>query len=354
MKHRFIHRIVLLINVLFAFALLLANLAPYLDPQNFWPVAFAGLAYPPLLLLNLLFMLYWFIIKRGYWWLSLTIVLLGWYQIMNFVALGDEVKGKDLRVMTFNARGMDAYNTKGRLATRDSIISMIREADPDILCLQEFCYTDTGDFQNVDAIKKLGLVHFFFYKNVRHHNHIWGMAIFSNKKLVNTGVIEFEGTRKNGCMYADVEVNKKKLRIYNIHLQSVGFEKGDYDYLDNIQDSDFTPLRKILSKIKNAFAKRSQQAKLVAEHIARSPIPVVLAGDLNDSPHSFTYSILRDGRKDGFLEAGIGISGTHVGPYPFLRIDYVLHDDELRAGKVQTIRRKFSDHYPVVCDLTFK
>jgi hypothetical protein len=49
----FIDKVFLWINYLLCLALLFSYLAQYIDPRKFWPFAFFGLAYPPLLLANL-------------------------------------------------------------------------------------------------------------------------------------------------------------------------------------------------------------------------------------------------------------------------------------------------------------
>ena len=60
-KFRFFSKIVLIVNVIAALLLLISYLAPFIDPNTFWPVAFFGLAYPVFLLLNIVFILYWLI-----------------------------------------------------------------------------------------------------------------------------------------------------------------------------------------------------------------------------------------------------------------------------------------------------
>ena len=67
-----------------------------------------------------------------------------------------------------------------------------------------------------------------------------------------------------------------------------------------------------------------------------SPYPVVLAGDLNDSPMSYTCGHLRKGRvRDTFGVGDIGLGATHIGTVPGLRIDGILADTTLTVH-VQT------------------
>src|SRR4051812_17008906 len=84
-KLSFIDRIFLWINYLLCLALLLGYLAPYVDPRKFWPIAFFGLAYPPLLVTNLFMMAYWLIRRSWFIGLSVITILIGWNVLMNNV-----------------------------------------------------------------------------------------------------------------------------------------------------------------------------------------------------------------------------------------------------------------------------
>jgi endonuclease/exonuclease/phosphatase family metal-dependent hydrolase len=112
------------------------------------------------------------------------------------------------------------------------------------------------------------------------------------------------------------------------------------------------PLRTILSKMKHAAAQRSSQAIQLSDSLKKSEHPVILCGDFNDSPSSFTYCKLSAGLNDAFLEAGWGISPTYAA-FPLLfRIDYILADSTFRFQKFKTIREPLTDHYPVVATFT--
>ena len=51
--------------------------------------------------------------------------------------------------------------------------------------------------------------------------------------------------------------------------------------------------------------------------------------------------------KDAFVECGNGIGTTYLfDSYP-MRIDYILVSKELDVVKFETVKKSFSDHYPV-------
>jgi len=52
------------VNVLFALSLLMSYLAVHISPEKFYPPAFFGLAYPYILLINILFIIAWAVLLR--------------------------------------------------------------------------------------------------------------------------------------------------------------------------------------------------------------------------------------------------------------------------------------------------
>ena len=72
--------------------------------------------------------------------------------------------------------------------------------------------------------------------------------------------------------------------------------------------------------------------------------PVIILGDFNDTPQSYTYQQLLKGRRDAFIEQGSGWGATYQKPLPFLRIDYILHDEELICTHYQSSSSIKSDH----------
>ena len=81
-KTGFLQKLLLGINFLAIIALLMAYLSCYVSPANLWFPAFAGLAYPYLLLINIVFVVFWLFIRLKFTLFSLIAILLGYNQIM--------------------------------------------------------------------------------------------------------------------------------------------------------------------------------------------------------------------------------------------------------------------------------
>jgi endonuclease/exonuclease/phosphatase family metal-dependent hydrolase len=78
-----------------------------------------------------------------------------------------------------------------------------------------------------------------------------------------------------------------------------------------------------------------------------SPYPIMLCGDFNDVPASYTYQSLSKGFTDSFKQFYIGMGGTFPRFFPALRIDYILFQEPLQCTHFALFRNNLSDHYPV-------
>ncbi|MBP7497961.1 MAG: endonuclease/exonuclease/phosphatase family protein, partial [Bacteroidales bacterium] len=108
--------------------------------------------------------------------------------------------------------------------------------------------------------------------------------------------------------------------------------------------------RNIISRLKRAYIKRAAQVDIVNKHIAKCTYPVIVCGDFNDTPLSYSYkSIIKSKKlKDSYIEAGNGFSQTYAGTaFPSFRIDYILHSSVFKTLNYSRDKIYFSDHYPV-------
>ena len=361
-KTSWFNRIVMGMNWFVISGLLLSCFAPYVSPAVFWPLAFFGLVQPVFVLLNLVFLLGWMIRRKRQVFYSLAVLLLSIpadRKEFHINFSGPSKAGNPIVVMSYNVKLFDLYNWTGNKQTRNKMFTMLKENQSGILCLQEFFNQDSGSFRNLDSLKKLlqlPNVH-TEYTITLHNNDHWGVATFSKYPIVNSGKIVFNNRNNNICIYTDMLINNDTVRVYNMHLQSISFGYADYKFLDKMAsgeeaDSEVESSKNILRRMKRASVKRARQAESIAEHIASCPYPVIVCGDFNDTPVSYSYHVISDGLEDAFLEKGSGFGKSFANPLPFPRIDYILHSPGFHALDFRIIREEqLSDHYPVVSKL---
>jgi len=137
-------------------------------------------------------------------------------------------------------------------------------------------------------------------------------------------------------------------------LQSLKFTKANLSYLDNASlnsDSNITESKSIISKIKTGFIKRSVQANFIKDEINHSPYPVIVCGDFNDVPNSYSYETIGEGLQNAFVQKGVGIARTFSTISPTLRIDNIFADKDFTITQFTRVKKLLSDHFPIIVDL---
>jgi endonuclease/exonuclease/phosphatase family metal-dependent hydrolase len=349
-------------------ALLLSYLSVRVDPADFWPLALFGIAYPYILLANVLCILWWSIFRRKRMLPSLITILIGWNHVGEFVQFKARLEQPaNLRtpftLMSWNVRLFDLYNWTHNQQTRDEMMELIRVEDPDILCMQEFLNVGPG---NPLMVKDSLLTSYRFtacadaYTVHARGDHYIGIAIFSTWPILDQGTIHFPDELNNLCLWADIAVGRDTVRVYTAHLASLRFGDQDYNFIRNLEqgggrDSISTAGSRILGRIRNGFIRRSGEVAKLVEHIRKSPWPVVYCGDLNDTPMSYSYHLLRKaGLEDAFVESGQGIGDTYIGDLPSFRIDHILHGGPFAAWGFRTLPDELSDHRAIITHLGLK
>ncbi|WP_207424245.1 endonuclease/exonuclease/phosphatase family protein [Desertivirga brevis] len=356
---------VFVLNTIAAVTLLLSYLAAFINPQTFWPFAFFGLAYPFLLLINVAFVVYWLFRKAKFALLSLAVILLGWKFVTGNIGFrgstGIQVPKSSqnfIRVLTWNAHYFKKFDSENDKVIKDQMLDVIRNEQPDVLCIQEFYSRKKGEFNIRKSVLDILNTEHYYLENIMANDYEGiGLAIFSKYKIRNKGQIVFPNTDAgNQVIYSDFKVGNKSFRIYCVHLQSIKFQPEDYDYLKEVKQANANAesSKRIGSRLKNAFLKRAEQAKILRKHALDSGLPYLIAGDFNDTPASYTVNTLCKGIKNSFREKGSGFGVTYNGDFPNFQIDYILASNDFDVKNYCIIQKKLSDHYPIRSDVELK
>jgi endonuclease/exonuclease/phosphatase family metal-dependent hydrolase len=352
---RFIFRLFSLVVISFY---LLSYLSAHFTPSVFMFFSVLGLFFWTLLILFLIAALVMAFRKEWKWLIAFGICLVfslpDLFSFFNFHSSSSSSSSAlGMTVMTHNTHLMGYYDGENSKRNRDAILKEIQQVKPNILCLQE-CYWNTngGDFLSEQARNEI-LPGYAVHERTTHvlsDGGRFGLVIFSNYPVVNRGQVPFENEVNNFCIYVDVLVGSDTVRIYNAHLQSFRLKKKSLELFDeNIDMNEIQNESKpLFIQLYRSSLKRSQQVNVLAAHIESCKFKVILTGDFNDTPISYTYNRLTRSLADSFQDAGNGIGSTYRGPLLGLRIDYVLHSEGIQAIEYKTSEAGFSDHHPVI------
>ena len=100
---------------------------------------------------------------------------------------------------------------------------------------------------------------------------------------------------------------------------------------------------------------RDKQVAEVESYVVGSKYPVIICGDFNETPFSYTYGKLSLNFRNAFEEAGQGLGFT-LNRHPYcVRIDQQFFSADWQVQSCKTIPTiDFSDHFPVMAQYILK
>jgi endonuclease/exonuclease/phosphatase family metal-dependent hydrolase len=268
---------------------------------------------------------------------------------------------RSLRLLSANVRIFNVYAHLRRAdpAAPAKAMAWLATSPADVLCLQEFyqepagTHSADGDLFRVG--EKLGPAsgrQVFVSKSLTNPQGAqFGLAIFSRLPIVGRGEIAFGRLSQNHAMWVDVAGpgTRDTVRIFNAHLQSMSLDEGDLVAAGSSKAGLRRKGRGLLGRFVRGAAARAWQADTLVARIARSPYPVLLAGDCNDLPYSYSYNRLAGPLQNAWATVGFGPGNTYHGRLPpLLRIDQQFAGPQWRvlSCRVHT-EIPYSDHFPV-------
>lgn len=346
--------ILFFLNVLAVIALIISYTSIYIPPDQIWIPSLFGLAYPFILALNILFIVFWLLFKPRLIFLSLLIILLGWGFLTKYIQLrGKTLDRGDIKILSYNVKHFDGNGKSNQKENADKIKDFLLKQDADIICLQEVRLRRNSIFNLPETVHEFQNIHHYQYAR---SSTTFGSVTLTRYPVVFMGEIRFENSR-NITIYTDVLIGKDTVRIFNVHLQSYQIDPKNYSIIESPglkEEKDLEEVREMGLKFKKAFRLRAEQVREIRKYIEESPYHVLVCGDFNDTPASYSYRQLRKGLEDAFVSSGQGIGRTYIGSLPSFRIDNIFHSQGFESYNFKTYDFNLSDHLPISCELIKK
>ena len=340
---RLIYKLILILNLLLIVPTIISYYAPFIDPSKFAIPGILAAAFPMYLIAHLFFIVFWLITKWKYSLISLILFVVCWGHVSNHVGLGKEnLSSNTIKLASFNLFGLKKLKkADDKPAMARQLRRVLDKPDFDIICLQENNNWSDGQ------LKKL-----LDYKYAYQFQHA-GVKLLSKFEITDKGAFDFN-SGVNGSIWVDLNIGEKTTRVYCAHLMSNRVSKDADDLwekADIAERETWLGVRNMLSKYKHSAISRKEQSNIIKTHANKTQHPVIICGDLNDHPLSYTYRSLSYGCIDAFRESGSGFGTTYNGRPPMLRIDYILADSTLTISSYRKIKTDVSDHHLIYANL---
>ena len=225
----------------------------------------------------------------------------------------------ELKVLCYNVHSLDSSFGHNQLGIADRII----KENPDIVFLCEY-YPSRS--------KKLDSI---LTKEYRRYYKTRTFGVFYSKYEMDSIAEVFPAWyKKSSSQSVRVHVfrGKDTLTIIGCHLSSSHH------------------------RILEGYKRRKKEADTLYEHIRNDRYPVIVMGDLNDVPGSYTlYKIKKAGLFNAWWEGGCGYGVTFHDGLLRLRLDHILYPkDKLKLQNIKVLDSNLSDHNALVANFSFR
>lgn len=354
-------------SIAIALTYFISSLTPFISQATFWPLSFLTLGFVFIAFSMVVITIYWFFTNKIIGFLLLIVLLFGYKNLsalyaFNFSAFNQSKAKGDLRILDWNVRH---FVENGKMydrpyAVRRKIFAYIQQMDPDVIMMQEFMEINSRDqYSNLKLFDSLGYKYYYLpgdeFQVHSGLTSIFGTAIVSKTPISDTQRFHFPSAPTESIIFGTINFNGRKVRLASMHLASLdlGAPDNHSEFYGRV-DKNFLLRKTRLEKIKFNDSIHARQAEFVRELLDKCQDPVILSGDFNSVPGSYTYHKIKDNLQDCFIKKGYGFGRTFSGLSPTLRIDYILVNRQFKVRQYTSPAMYLSDHFPLVADLSWK
>lgn len=354
---------------------LISAFSDHIDPRSLVYLSFLGIGYHIVLICTIIWGCILMVLRH--WRLAgITFIalLLTWEQISRYypthlfgpspvekieTAEGEQpIKVDSIKVLTYNTCGMGQVHLT-KIKEKVPVLDVIRKSKADIVCLQEYAFTLTKGGHTEEQIKKsLADIYPYYDYMPNYSRTAMGIAVFSKYPIKKMARIDKSKKDYVSSMYYELDVDGRKVALLNNHLHSNQIKPKDRELYDEmIEHFEKDSLDRIrtgmLRSLGTGFRARAKESNLirnfVKERIGDQDMPLIICGDMNDTPISYAYRTMRGNLQDSWQNAGIGSGTTYNQHHFWFRIDHIFHSQHFKTLDIKVLDQyNYSDHYPVL------
>lgn len=336
-------------NIVAIVLMLLVGYASHLSPTDYPLLSTLTLGFPLIALVNLLFLPLWILVKPKMVLLPLAGFLAAYEPVRNYFPINipkDPPEGS-IKVMSYNVFFYSDVIDKKLPTMRYGAVEYIKQSQPDIVAIQEGAYDH--------HLKNFVLDILPYGDSLRYHQDL--LTIASKWPVIRKEPIPYE-SQGNASAAFWLDRGGDTIIVVNNHLESAGLtqeERSEFQEMmkgEQTRDTMRDESKRIFAKLKEKTQIRGPQADSVAAYVERhiDRYPIILCGDFNDSPNSYTHQRFSKLLTDCYVATGNGPGWSFHKHRMLVRIDNIFCSSHFTpyACKVDN-KIMSSDHFPVIC-----
>lgn len=260
------------------------------------------------------------------------------------------------KIMSWNVLHTDDIRKPGYEGNR--AIEYMMDSGADVICLAELNNFGPGELKKAPQSLIDSLFKIYPYKAGLSSSDI---KIISKYPVERAGIptTDSNGNHQRFDLFK-VKMPGHTVDVAMVHLYSYDLSEEERQVVTEIKSvkSAKSSVKEfkgsILSKLKNAFRMRAQNATELRETIKGVSGPLIVCGDFNDVPGSWAYNIIRgDDLRDAYAETNFGPTFTYNLHAFYFHIDQMLYRGPLEALSLKVGKINSSDHYPLIGKFAF-
>lgn len=333
----------------------LVGYSDHLNPTDHPVLSCVGMTFPIFLLVNLAFLFLWLIFKFRMIWIPILGYIVAYVPITIYIPLNlksVEVPESAIKLISYNVceYGGNYKYEQGFEKVRDFLF----EENPDIVCLQE----------DVDTWRRYCFKHYekkFAYNDTVQFNQgelINGIGIHTRFPIIRRERIPYQ-SMYNGSVAWYLQIGNDTVIVINNHFEGTHLSTEDRQAYQGILkgemkgDTARAESKKLLVTLAESSTKRAPQIDAVCRYVEEHrQYPIIVCGDFNDNPISYSRHRMAQVLNDCFVKTGkgLGLSYNQKG-FPF-RIDHIFCSEGITPYNCKIdSKMDASDHFPIICSL---
>ena len=334
-------------NLVTLFLLWACCASTWINPAVHPRVSVIGLVFPVFLLLNVAFLLVWLLYKPRMLVVPVVGMALCGSYILDYFPLnfGGKSGDADLKIMSWNAGYFQGLQPDSFFVGVDYIM----DTQADIVCVQEA--------QPVYAVMKM--LEERAEAEGYHFERQGTRLLLSRYPVLSQGDIEIDSKMGNGIVYYNLLMGNDTVTLLNAHLECYHLSVDEKDeYGDALRSRDRYKMKSeaeyLIGRLASSSRYRAKQVQIVNEFLDNLPQgrKVLLCGDFNDTPISYTYQQVKKHLKNAYRAGGKGVGLSYREKNFPVRIDHIFYSSDWKCIHAYIDNSTdISDHYPIIAEL---